>query len=116
VRHEPRLDLNEGPKLGMPERALNGDLWVEMANSRCGRPVAFSPAIGGVSDEIRPTGSRSSIFENTRLTSRGCSLRYVEPQRTASPATASVAKNQMLQIFRKGGYASVGIFVGSLTL
>lgn len=28
MRHGPRLDMNEGPKLGMPERALNGDLWV----------------------------------------------------------------------------------------
>jgi hypothetical protein len=114
VRHEPRLDLNEGPKLGMPERALNGDLWVEMANSRCGRPVAFSPAISGVSDEIRPTGSRSSIFEDTRLTSRGCSLRYVEPQRTASPATAAVAKNQMLQAFSEERVMRVSVFLSAL--
>ncbi len=29
---------------------------------------------------------------------------------------AAVANNQMLQAFREGGYASVGIFVGYLTL
>ena len=28
MRHEPRLDMNEGTKLGMPGRALNGDFWV----------------------------------------------------------------------------------------
>ncbi len=51
-----------------------------------------------------------------RLTVWRGGLRGVSPQRSALVVTAVVAKNQMLQIFRKGGYASVGIFVGSLTL
>jgi hypothetical protein len=73
-----------------------------MANSRCGRPSAFSPAISGVSNGIRPTGSRFSIFENTRLTSRGGSLRYIEPQRTALTAAEAVARKPDARSFPRG--------------